>query len=199
MANYLFLDEAGNFDFGPSGTPWLMVAAIVLDLSDARTAAVSRLRFAINNEGVDLAGFHASANTPSVRRRFAELLRGNGFPVTIYVCAVDKRSLAAAPDPAQLYQRLVSGVLGMAEAEGPIDMIYADSIPLQRYRRAIQAAISEAMGRRPVRFHPSHSLCELQVVDFACWACWRHLTKSDTSPIEWIGSPKVEIQVIREK
>ncbi len=199
MANYLFLDEAGNFDFGPSGTQWLMVAAVVLDLDDARTAAVSRLRYAINDEGVDFPGFHASANTPSVRRRFADLLRKSGFPATIYVCAIDKRSLLAAPDPSQVYQQLVFGVLDMADAVSPVEMVFADSVPLQRYRRAIQGAISSALGRRPVRFHPSYSLCELQVADFACWACWRYLTRQDGAPIQSIGAPRIELRLIGEK
>lgn len=199
MTKYVFLDEAGNFDLGPSGSRWLMVVAVALELADARTAAIARLRYALNDEGLDIPGFHASANTPSTRSRFADLVRRHGSPACIYACAVDKRALGGDADPESVYQRLVLGALRMAESDGHIGAVYADSIPLQRSRRAIHQAVSSALGRRQVRFHPSHAVAELQIADYACWALWRKITQEDERMWQWLGRPSVRITWLGEK
>ena len=199
MARYLFIDEAGNFDLGPSGSRWLMVVAVGLELADTRTAAIARLRYALNDEGLDIAGFHASANTPRTRRRFAELVERHGAPARIYACAVDKRAIDGKGDPGKLYQRLLLGALQLAEADGQTGDVYADSIPLQRSRRAIHHAVSATLGRRQVRFHPSHAVAELQIADYACWALWRSITQNDNQMLRWLGEPTVCIRWIGEK
>jgi hypothetical protein len=199
MTKYVFLDEAGNFDLGPSGSRWLMVVAVGLELVDARTAAIARLRYALNDEGLDIPGFHASANTPSTRNRFAELVQRHGSPSCIYACAVDKHRITSDADPESIYQGLVLGALRMAEADGHIGAVYADSIPLQRSRRAIHHAVSSALGRRRVRFHPSHAVAELQIADYACWALWRKITQQDERMWRCLGQPKVNITWLSEK
>lgn len=199
MARYLFIDEAGNFDLGPSGSRWLMVVAVSLELVDSRTAAIARLRYTLNDEGLDLPGFHASANTPKTRRRFAELVERHGGPAGIYACVIDKHAASAETDPGNLYQRLLLGALQLAEADGHTGDVYADSIPLQRSRRAIHHAVSATLGRRQVRFHPSHAVAELQVADYACWALWRTITQGDHRMLEWLGKPAVNIRWLDEK
>lgn len=199
MARYLFIDEAGNFDLGPSGSRWLMVVAVSLELVDARTAAIARLRYAMNDEGLDIPGFHASANTPSTRQRFAELIKRHGPPGRIYACAIDKQTFDRGNDSGALYQRLLLGALQLAESDGHTGDVYADSIPLQRSRRAIHHAVSAILGRRQVRFHPSHAVAELQIADYSCWALWRSITQGDDRMLRWMGEPTVCVSWLSEK
>lgn len=199
MMKYIFLDEAGNFDLGPAGSRWLMVVAVSLEIADPRTAAIARLRYRLNDEGLDIAGFHASANTPSTRSRFAELVQLHGPPRKIYACAVDKQSLPEGTDPKSIYQQLMLGALRMAEADGHIGAVYADSIPLHRSRRAIHQAVSAALGKRQVRFHPSHAIAELQIADYACWALWRKITQRDDRMWLSLGQPAIRLLWLGEK
>ena len=198
---YLFLDEAGNFDFSERGTPHLLVCATMLEFDPKRAGALAGLRYELNDAGHDIESFHASANTPYVRQSFMACLSRLGFTARVYAVVLAKKGDGRKPGTeAEVYVDLFKMVLSMAGLAGNGDCpIYADRVPLQRARKVIMKAVREALGNRPVHFHSSASSLELQMADYCAWAVWRQVTRGDHSPWEALGCPHIEIMAISSK
>lgn len=194
---YLFLDEAGNFDFSARGTPFLLVCATHLRVERARSGDLAALRYELNAAGHDIESFHASANTPFVRQCFLRRLADAGGKPEIFAVVLDKASCREAPPaPAEAYLNLFSLVLSLANLWTGDCAIYADRVPLQRSRRTIMKAVRQALGQRPVHFHSSASSLELQIADYCTWAVWRKIAQQDDRPLESLGSPTVHLMIV---
>jgi hypothetical protein len=194
MGQYLFLDEAGNFDFKQSGTDYLMVCAVLLELDKGRTGELAQLRYTLNDTGHDIEGFHASANTPYVRGRFVSVLSGHNSQTQIFAAVLNKRKNAGCySDPAAVYLDLFKLVLQRASSVCGECPVYADRVPVQRSRRLIMKAVRESLGRRRVHFHPSLSSLELQIADYCTWAVWRKISREDLEPWTQMGEPKLDL------
>jgi len=195
----LFLDEAGNFDFTEKGTPFLMVCAILLDISAIRSGELSCLRYELNAQGHDIESFHASANTPFVRGAFMRRLAASGAGSQVFAIVLDKSTCTKPPeDLSQVYVNLFKLVLSLSQPASGDCPVYADRVPLQRSRKAIMKAVRQGAGHRTVHFHSSASSLELQIADYCTWAVWRQIVSQDTRPIEALGNPIVHLAVIGE-
>ena len=196
---YLFLDEAGNFDFSPSGTPFLMVCATLLEIDEKRSGILSALRFELNSAGHDIESFHASANTPYVRQAFLRRLQDSQAEPQVFGVILNKSTYASAPaDPSQLYVDLFKIALALAYPASGECSIYADKVPLQRSRKAIMKAVRQTAGQRNIHFHTSASCLELQIADYCTWAVWRQIVRLDPRPMEALGNPSVHLAVFGE-
>jgi hypothetical protein len=195
----LFLDEAGNFDFTEKGTPFLMVCAILLDISTTRSGELSCLRYELNAQGHDIESFHASANTPYVRGAFMRRLTAAGANYQVFAIVLDKSLCPHPPeDLSQVYVDLFKFVLAMSHPASGDCAVYADRVPLQRSRKAIMKAVRQGVGHRSVHFHSSASSLELQIADYCTWAVWRQIVSQDTRPMEALGNPIVHLALIGE-
>ncbi|HEX6041168.1 hypothetical protein [Longimicrobium sp.] len=86
MAKYLFFDESGNLDFSSSGSRHLCFGVLTLDDPGPLSAALTRLRYALMAEGLELERFHATDDRQAVRDRvFAVLAEVGGFEVDLLV------------------------------------------------------------------------------------------------------------------
>jgi hypothetical protein len=194
MGQYLFLDEAGNFDFKQSGTDYLIVCAVLLQLDKGRTGNLAQLRYTLNDLGHDIDGFHASANTPYVRHQFVSVLSGYNFQTHIFAVVLNKRNNTKFySDPAVAYLDMFKLVLQRASMVCPECPVYADRVPVQRSRKLIMKAVRESLGRRRVHFHPSLSSLELQIADYCTWAVWRRISRQDDGPWMEMGEPKLDL------
>jgi hypothetical protein len=195
----LFLDEAGNFDFSPKGTPCLMVCATLLEINASRSDELSSLRYELNSQGHDIESFHASANTPFVRGAFMRRLTSSGLESQVYAVVLDKSACATPPqDLSQVYVDLFRLVLALSHTASGDCAVYADRVPLQRSRKAIMKAVRQGVGHRSVHFHSSASSLELQIADYCTWAVWRQIVNQDVRPMEALGNPAVHLAVMGE-
>lgn len=193
----LFLDEAGNFDFSEKGTPYLMVCAALLDIDAARSGELSDLRYELNAQGHDIESFHASANTPYVRSAFMRRLVAFRPGLQVFAIVLDKSLCRPPPeDLSQVYVDLFRFVLSMSHPASGDCPVYADRVPLQRFRKSIMKAVRQGAGHRSVHFHSSTSSFELQIADYCTWAVWRQIVSQDFKPIDAMGSPSVHLAVI---
>ena len=193
----LFLDEAGNFDFTPKGTPFLMVCATLLDIDPQRSGELSSLRYELNASGHEIESFHASANTPYVRHAFMRRLGACRTAPKVFAVVMDKRTCRIVPtDPSQTYVDLFRLTLALAYPASGDCPIYADRVPLQRSRKAIMKAVRQSLGQRTVFFHASASSLELQVADYCTWAAWRQIVRQDTQPWTLLGNPTMHLGIV---
>lgn len=201
VAVYLFFDESGNLDFSENGSRWFCFGALTLRDPGPLTAALTRLRYAFLEQGLELEHFHAAEDRQVVRSQVFGALAGvGGFDFDVLV--VDKRlTPAVLRDPFEFYAHLgyvlMDSVLErFRDVDEPI-VIITDSLPVQRERKALEkafrTAIRESLKGRPfsILHHNSATHAGLQAVDYCTWAVQRKL-RGDDRPYElircWIRS-----------
>ena len=201
MAVYLFFDESGNLDFGSNGSRHFCFGALTLRDPGPLSAALTRLRYAMLEQGMELEYFHAAEDRQAVRDQvFATLNEVGGFELDLLV-ADKERMHPAMRDPFEFYchlgYTLVQAVLDrVRHLDEPI-VIITDTLPLQRDRKALakafRAAIRRTLGGRQfcIVHHPSAAHPGLQAVDYCTWALQRKL-RGDSRAYErirgWIQS-----------
>lgn len=185
MGAYLFFDESGNLDFSPNGSRHFCFGVLTLRDPGPLTAALTRLRYSLLEQGLDLQAFHAAEDRQAVRDQvFAVLAEVGGFALDFLVA--DKRTMhPALRDPFEFYCR--HGHAIMEAALDPVRdaqeglVIITDTIPLRRERKAVaksfRAAIRSAVGERGfgIVHHASAAHKGLQAVDYCTWALQRKL------------------------
>ena len=188
----LYLDEAGNFDFGPNGTKWLIVVCVNLPWSPERIARLADLRYTLLREGFALEYFHASEDNRHVRRRVFEVIAEVLPHDAITAFVVEKCKLPKGlQDPEKFYPEFM-GPLIKNEVNGaqiPV-FSFSDVLPVVRKRRAIEkSVIAELLNRFSERgphvflHHASKSNFDLQIADYCCWAVWRAYARDDSKPL----------------
>ena len=78
---YIFLDEAGNLDFSPTGTRFFLFGAITKERPFHAYKELTELKYDLTELGTELEYFHASENAQPVRNRVFDIFR-NG--TTLY-------------------------------------------------------------------------------------------------------------------
>lgn len=193
----LYLDEAGNFDFGPNGTQYLILCCVKLPWNSGRVAQLAQLRHELLLEGVALEYFHASEDNRRVRARMFALLPGLLAPGAVHAVVIEKSRVA--PEwraPERFYPEFV-GPLVLSHVAGALKPVFAfsDVLPLNRKRRGLEKAVAEELARRTAGagthsflHHASKSNFDLQIADYCCWAIWRAWTKGDREALELLGA-----------
>ena len=189
MAIYLFFDESGNLDFGPSGTRYFCVGTLTTRDPAALERALGALRYELLAEGTEFEAFHATDDRQAVRDRvFAALGAVGGFEVDALV--VDKARVPDALRPeARFYpecaERLLAPVFARATDPHERVVVVTDRLPVHRTRQAVEKAfkqfIRRHLGARPfsVLHHASAAHAGLQAVDYALWAVSRRWHRDD--------------------
>lgn len=92
MSAYLFFDESGNLDFSPNWSRHFCFGVLTAFEPSCLTASLSRLRYSLLAEGLELERFHAAEDRQAVRDRvFAAMAKAGGFDLDLLVA--DKRTM----------------------------------------------------------------------------------------------------------
>ncbi|HEX5870759.1 MAG TPA: DUF3800 domain-containing protein [Longimicrobium sp.] len=201
MAIYLFFDESGNLDFSENGSRWFCFGALTLRDPGPLSAALTRLRYGLLEQGLELEHFHAAEDRQAVRNQvFSALAAVGGFEVDVLV-AEKRLTPAVLRDPFEFYRHLAHVLMDSVldrfrDVDEPI-VIITDSLPVQRERKALEkafrTALRESLKGRPfsIVHHNSATHAGLQAVDYCTWAVQRRL-RGDDRPYElirqWIRS-----------
>ena len=93
MAIYLFLDESGNLDFTDSGSRYYCFGTLATRDPSGLDFALTKLRYEMIEEGLELEVFHATEDRQAVRDRvFGVLTKVGGFEfdaVIVEKCKTD--------------------------------------------------------------------------------------------------------------
>jgi hypothetical protein len=201
VAVYLFFDESGNLDFSPNGSRHFCFGVLTVRDPAPLDAALTRLRYSLLEEGLELEHFHAAEDRQAVRDLvFATLAEVGGFELDLLVA--DKRALhPAMRDPFEFYCRhgyaIVEAALTRVRHLDERIVVITDTLPVQRERKALEKAfrmaIRRSMGNHEfaVLHHASAAHAGLQAVDYCTWALQRKL-RGDSRSYErirgWIRS-----------
>lgn len=201
MGSYLFLDEAGNFDFGPAGTGHLVLACVSMDRPFAPLPDLLDLKYDLIESGcAPLSHFHASEDRQAVRDAVLSVAVRHLDHIRVDALIVEKGRVVPGLRAAEaLYswalRRLLIPVLAPGAGGGLPVHVFTDRLPLNRRRDAAEKAIKQSLSEAlpfPVPFqllhHESRTNLNLQLADYFTWALFRKWERVDTRPYDLIKS-----------
>lgn len=92
---YMYLDESGNLDFKPSGTPFFVMTCAVTGRPFELCEALREYRYDLWESGLDVGKFHACEDGKEVRQGVYRILSEMADGYRVYSVYVEK---VAVPD-----------------------------------------------------------------------------------------------------
>lgn len=198
---YLFLDEAGNFDFSPKGTRYFVLTSVSMRRPFAPHGPLDDYKHDCLEFGLDTEYFHCTDDNPRVRSRVFGTIANHLDGMKIDSLIVEKRKTGPALREDKRFYPYVLGqllkfVLPKELAAGAEEVIViTDTIPVQKKRQAVEKAIQQALAKMlpegmkyRILHHQSRSHYGLQVADYCCWAVLRKWQTGETTFYDQIKS-----------
>lgn len=196
---YVFLDEAGNFDFSPRGSQYFILTAVSRARPMAWDASVTALRYDLMEAGQGIEYFHASEDTQPVRDRVFEIIAGDIAAVRADALIVEKsKTYPSLRSEEVFYPRMLGYLMryilkpGMLRTGGGVTVI-TDRIPVRKKRVAVESAVKHTLSsaisrgiRHQILHHESRSIVGLQVADYINWAVFRKWERQDVRSYDLI-------------
>lgn len=211
---YLFVDEAGNFDFSPVGTRYFILTCVSRRRPIGGSADLHRLKYDLwEKDLAEVECFHASEDRHPVRVAVWEIVVRHLHEMEIDSLIVEKSLVVPGlRKPEKLYpwamSRLMRHVLGRIHQEGPAQvMVLTDRLPLNKHRVLAEKSIRRELARivAPegsfrLMHHSAMSNPELQLADYINWAVFRKWERADVSAYDTISrSIRSEHDVFRPR
>ena len=189
---YVFLDEAGNFDFSPKGTPYFLIGAITKERPFLACHDLNELKYDLVEKGIGIEYFHAAEDQQNTRNEVFAIIKKNLFDVRYDSVIVEKRKTGPALQaPQKFYPKMLGYLLRhilechtLAKYKEVI--VFTDDIPISKKKKAVEKAIKETLSemlpksaRYRIYHHASKSNFDLQVADYFNWAIYRKWTRND--------------------
>ena len=186
---YVFFDEAGNLDFGPSGTKYFLCGVMVTYDPWPLMKALTNLREAFFRGDFIPPAFHAAEDKQHVRDAvFGAIVLVGGFNAHIFVTNKELVPLKYRT-PSAFYSFMADFALRMVlqrhSSDEPVFVI-TDVLPVRNKREAVvkgfKASLAAVLPNREFRIehHSSGSQGCLQVIDYVNWAVFRRLERLDS-------------------
>ena len=189
---YVYLDEAGNFDFSEKGTRYLMLGSVALERPFGFHTLLAELRFDLLEQGLDIERFHASDDKQATRNLVFGVIRECLPTLRIDATIAEKRKTGPAlraddqsyPKMLGYHLRYLLGQIRIAEYQRVV--VVTDTLPIQSKRKLIEKAVKQTLADMlpsdvpyQVLHHDSRSALGLQVADYCTWAIYRKWDRGD--------------------
>ncbi len=188
---YLYFDEAGNFDFSPSGTRVFVMTCLVVQRPFAFQPALLEVKYDCMEQGLTLEYFHAAEDRQAVRDRVFDVIHAHIGSLEAHTVVVRKSCLEPKlREPHTLY-RWAFEYLVRAACSGRVDSAASvvgvtDHLPIQRNRAAFEKGLKPYLktnlpqgARFELLHHQSRADLNLQVADYISWAIYRKWARGD--------------------
>lgn len=190
---YLYIDEAGNLDFGGHGTQFFALTGVVMRRPFRHLPALLDAKYDALEAGLDLEYFHASEDRQAVRDQVLGCLEPHLGDLAAYSIVIHKPRLASEMRRverlypaafAQLVEDAITGEEGGARPSRVI--VVTDTLPVRRERLAVTKAVKLALHKRAkdafeyrILHHASRADLNLQVADYVSWCVYRLAARAD--------------------
>lgn len=192
---YIFLDEAGNFDFSVNGTRYFVLTSVSMCRPFPAFHALDDYKHDCLEAGRNLEHFHCSHDRVEVRNSLFDLIADHLDDMRIDCLVVEKSKIdLALQETVRFYPEMLGHLLKFVlprelNANANEVIVITDTIPINKMRRAVEKAVRTTLTRMlpsgmkyRVLHHQSRSHYGLQVADYCCWAIFR---KWQTGEISW--------------
>jgi hypothetical protein len=191
---YLFLDEAGNFDFSAKGTRYFVLSSVSVRRPFVAHALLDDYKHDCLEFGLNTEYFHCAEDNVHVRSRVFELIARHLDQFCVDSLIVDKPKTGPALRQdhrfyPEMLGHLLKYVLPKALAKEAEEVIViTDAIPLQKKRKVIEKAIQKSLTmmlpigvKYRILHHASRSHFGLQIADYFNWAVFRKWERGDVT------------------
>ena len=189
---YIFLDEGGNLDFSPTGTKYFTITALSKERPFEAYRQLNELKYNLIELGVEIEYFRASEDSQAVRNSVFNIISTNLDRLRLDSLIVEKRKTGPAlRHEERFYPEMLGYLLPYVVKAYDLSLfekviVFTDSIPLQRKRKAVEKAIRKVLVHKLPKeatyyifHHASKSNYDLQLVDYCNWAIYRKWEKGD--------------------
>ena len=197
---YLFLDEAGNLDFSPSGTRYFLLGCISKERPFRAYQELTELKYDLIEQGIDLEYFHAAEDKQVTRNLVFEIIRRHLDGVRVDALLVEKCKTAPfLQREERFYAHMLGQLLQYILAQHHLQdftevIVFTDRLPVQRKRGAVEKAVKLTLAaqlpagtRYRVLHHDSKSNFDLQIADYCTWAIYRKWSLADPRSFQFIA------------
>lgn len=205
-AVYLYIDEAGNFDFSKTGSKFLILTCVALRRPFTHIMDLSVIKYSCLERGLDpkrcrnYHEFHANEDSWKVKGAVYDIISGQIDGARVYSVVLRKNMTnPVLRSPEKLYAKAFEWLTGyVASHEGitadNMAIAVTDYINFKGKNDALRVALMQYMERRfdsrgiesRLYQHQSQSDLNLQVADYCCWAIQRKWEKGDTTAYDKI-------------
>lgn len=200
-ALYMYVDEAGNFDFSPSGSQFFVLTCLTVCRPFPAHPTLLDVKYDHLETGLDLEYFHASEDRQSVRDSvFAAIQRSMAQYRAYSVIIRKNRTNPVLRGPERFYPRVFEWLMKYViprrtDAATKTVVVITDSIPVQSKRKAIEKAVKSALKPLVPKsltyrlyHHQSRADLNLQIADYFSWAVFRKWESQDVRSYNLISS-----------
>lgn len=189
---YIFLDEAGDLNFSPSGTKYFVITSLTKRRPFEAYKALTELKYDLIELGVNIEYFHAAEDQQATRNRVFDIVAAHLAEVRLDSLVVEKcKTGPSLRAEVRFYPEMLGHLLKYVIRSVDLKnvkeiIIVTDRIPVERKREAVEKAIKQTLAamlpagvRYRVLHHQSKSNLDLQIVDYCNWAIYRRWDRSD--------------------
>ncbi len=190
---YVYIDEAGNLDFGEHGTQFFALTGVVMRRPFRHLPALLDAKYDALETGLDLEYFHASEDRQAVRDQVLGCLEPHLAGLAAYAIVIRKHEVTCEMRRAErLYPAAFSQLMeiAMSGEEGGVlpsrVIVVTDTLPVRRERAAVTKAVKLALHERAkdafeyrILHHASRADLNLQVADYVSWCVYRLVARAD--------------------
>lgn len=189
---YVFLDEAGNFDFSSTGTKYFILTAITMVRPFPQYSELTDLKYSLLESGQNLEYFHASEDSQPVRDAVFNIINKYLSYLRVDSMIVEKRKVGPAlRSEEKFFPRMLGYLLRYVLNGHNLNdysevIVISDQIPVKKKQRAIEKAVKISLAemlpeqtRYRVCHHDSKSNFNLQIADYCNWAIYRKWDRAD--------------------
>ena len=198
---YVFLDEAGDFNFSATGTKFFTFTTITKTRPFSWDTPLISLKYDLIEVGLDIEYFHAAEDRQAVRDQVFTIIGNNLENLRIDSLVIEKRKTGPVlQELEKFYPRMIGYLIRyVLEPRNLKDyeevIVITDSIPVSRKREAIEKAVKQTLSRMlpngtryKILHHASKSCTGLQIADYCNWAIFRKWERGDLRSYELIRS-----------
>ena len=199
---YIFLDEAGNFDFSLNGTKYFILTALSSFRPFGWEEDINELQYTILEQyQMEIEEFHASEDDQVVRDLVFEALVKHRAKFRVDSVIMQKnKAFPSVREPERFYPMILKCLLEYVIKGHKQNKIFeaifvTDKLALNRKRQAITKGIKTNLsaafeGKLKYRIYhwDSKSSFGLQAVDYVSWAIYRKWTNKDLRSYDLVKS-----------
>jgi hypothetical protein len=190
---FIFLDESGNLDFSPKGTKHFVLAAVTALQPIESSTKLQNLKYKLLSQGKDIQHFHASEDRQSTRDEVFVAINELANIQINYIHAEKCKAHPSVRDTAEFYgllgKTLLSYLLrGYQAAQFDQVIIVFDKALTKReqnrFLKTLKPQLKELGKPYGIYFHQTLSDFNGQIADYAAWAKYVSLERSENRPLK---------------
>lgn len=196
---YVYVDEAGNFDFSSNGSKFFILTCVTLSRPFPAHERLLQVKYDLLESGSDIERFHATEDRQCVRDKVFGAITERLDAYRAYAVVLRKSNMdPSLRDPVRLYPAafawLMKFVLPRRCGQSVrTAVVITDRLPVKRKRRAVEKAVKSALApwvpagvRYFLYHHESKADLNLQIADYFGWAIQRKWEKEDERSYELV-------------